>query len=126
MPLEIEGTTLYLSSLESVLFSDVRRCEIIRLLRFATDKECALVRLSPGVVGQPWGIAEDLSVFVIAPRHAGHGLAPIVSFPCFVHLARILDPRVEHVDMISRDQVQSIAWCELYRTESDAKNHVFD
>jgi len=123
---KIEGTTLFLSSLESERFSEVRKCEVVKLLRFTTGKECALVRLSPGVIGQPWGVAEDLEVFVITPRHEGHGLTPIVEFPCFVHLARIVDHQVERLDEISNDQVQNIAWCELYRTESDAENHVFD
>lgn len=39
---ELEGTKLDISSVESERFSDLRECEVVRTLRFATGKERAL------------------------------------------------------------------------------------
>lgn len=119
----MQSSLYYLSSLESRRFEQVRECRFVRVLRFGTGKECALVTLTPGVIGQPWGEPRDLTLFVLACRHEGDSLVRISRFPCFVHVARILDPLVEVSEEISAAQVETIAWCELYRTEDDAREN---
>jgi hypothetical protein len=118
--------TYYLSSLDSHRFSPTRECVFIKRLRFGTGKECALVHLSPGVVGQEYGSLEDLEFFVLANRHEGESLFSIKSFPCFVFISRPLVDNVKNFDEISSDDVEIIAWGELYRSKYDADNHVFD
>lgn len=118
--------TYYLSSLESVRFEPVRECRLSMKLTFDTGKECALVRLSPPVVGQPWGLSEDIEHFVLANRHDGERLFPISEFPCFVHIARLTAKPIGQGGTISASDLETVAWGELYRTRSDAENHVFD
>lgn len=120
-----KGTTYYLSSLESARFEPVRECELVKRMAFDTGKQCALVKVSPAVVGQPWGLADDIEFFVLANRHEGEELFPVSGFPCFVHVARLRTEEVMEREVISASDLENVAWCELYRTRSDADNHVF-
>jgi hypothetical protein len=116
----------YLSSLDSMKFTSTRECIFLKRLRFNTGKECVLVKLSPPVIGQDYGLGTDIEEFVLTNRHEGEGLSPIREFPCFVFIARPLSDEIGQRDEISKDQVEVIAWGELYRTKLDADNHVFD
>lgn len=115
----------YLSSLESIRFEKVRECRLVKKLTFDTGKNCALVKLDPPVLGQPWGVPGDLDFFIIATRHKGAELFPISEFPCFVHIARLLKDEAMQKSVIVASDLETVAWGELYRTYSDAANHVF-
>lgn len=93
-------------------------------MTFDTGKECAVVKLDPPVLGQPWGL-EDLEFFILVNRHEGERLFPIREFPCFVHIARPLNDEVMQKDIVSASELQTVAWGELYRTYDDAKSHTF-
>lgn len=116
----------FLSSMESEQFRQPRRCIFLRKLRFTTEKICFLAKLSPPVIGQRFGLGEDLEKFILASRHEGESLDPIESFPCFVFIARPLIPDVDSRCHISDEDVEVVAWGELYRTRKDAENHIFD
>jgi hypothetical protein len=118
--------TYYLSSMESVKFASTRECIFLKRLRFNTGKECVLVKLSPPVIGQDYGRSADIEEFVLTNRHEGEGLSPIKEFPCFVFITRPLIDDIGQRDEIAKDQVEVIAWGELYRTNRDADNHAFD
>jgi len=118
--------TYYLSSLESKRFALTRECIFIKKMRFDTGKECALVRLRQGVIGQDYGSADTLELFILSNRHEGENLFPVTSFPCFVFITRPLIDDIEHHDQISSDDVEIIAWGELYRSKHDADNHLFE
>jgi hypothetical protein len=107
-------------------FSTVRKCIVLKHLEFDTGKECVLVRLSPPVIGQDYGLGTDIEDFVLTNRHGGEGLSPIREYPCFVFIARPLVDDIGQRDEISKNDLEIIAWGELYRTESDAEKHVFD
>ena len=116
----------YLCSLESRRLSDPRECEFLRELRFKTGKECVLARLSPGINGEEFGIAGDIETVILAARYEGESPTSIKEYPFFVFVAI---SRVEHVEKneeIEVNDVEIIAWGELYRSRSDAINHVFD
>jgi len=83
------------------------------------------VKLSPPIIGQPWGLVEDLEYFVLANRHDGENLFPVTEFPCFVHIARLLSNDVRHREVISASDLETIAWGEMYLTRESAENHVF-
>lgn len=117
----------YLSSLESVSFELTRECSVIKMLAFTSGKKCMLVKVDPVVIGQPYGLgSEDIEHLVLTNRHEGEGLDPIVSFPCFVFITRPLFDVAENRDIIDKEDLENLAWGELYRTKYDADNHVFD
>jgi hypothetical protein len=88
--------------------------------------DCVLVRVSPPVIVQSYVLAEDIDLLVLAARHEGRGLFPIKEFPCFVFIARLLSDLIETQAEIGKEEVELIAWGELYRTRADADQHVFD
>lgn len=116
----------YLSSLESVKFGVTRECVFVKRLQFRTGKECALVKVSPALLGQSYGFTEDFELLIIANRHEGESLFPITSFPCFVFIVRPLVENIIERDQIDNGEVEILAWGELYRTKHDAENHVFE
>ena len=123
---QMQPATYYLSSLDSIKFGQTRECVFLRQLWFDTGKECALVRLSPPVIGQEYGLADDLEELVLASRREDHGLFPIKEFPCFVFVARPLIEGIGQRDVISKNEVEIVGWGELYRTRHDADQRVFD
>jgi len=122
----MQTTTFYLSSLESKKFSDVYECVFERRLRFDTGKECALVKISPAIIGQDYNLGHDIDTLVLVNRHEGDSLFPIKAFPCFVFIALPRIDGIEFKDEITKTDLEVIAWGELYRTRKNAEKHSFD
>ena len=117
----------YLSSMDSLSFEQTRECVFVRELHFASGKECFLVRVSPPVIGQGYGLGgQDIEYLVLASRHAGQPVDPIGASPCFVHIARPLNDGVCTKDTLETSDVEVIAWGEVYRTRRDAENHTIE
>ncbi len=120
------GQTYYLSSLESTLFEPVRKCTFLKEMSFDTGKECFVAEITPPVVGQNFGMPQDIEYVVLASRHEGRKLSSIGKFPCFVFITHPLSDEVLHKDQVTKEDFQILAWGELYRTRQDAQNKVFD
>jgi hypothetical protein len=118
--------TYFLSSMDSARFESVRECVLVRRLRFDTGKSCALVRLSPPVNGQEFNVGGDIKLVILAERHEGETLFPIGMFPCFVFIARPLRTDFAGTETINKDDVEIMGSGELYRSRSDAEDHLFD
>lgn len=117
---------LYLSSLESSRFVPVRECRLIRRMSFDTEKQCALVKIEPPVIGQDFAQGADIDTVLLTNRHEGETLFPISDFPCFVFICRPLIEGIESREIVTKDDMEIIGWGELYRSQNDAANHVFD
>jgi hypothetical protein len=117
--------TYYLSSLESVKFEPTRKCEFLARLRLTTGKPCVLVRISPTVCLQEYNLTDDVDTLVLVSRHEGHDITAIQTFPFFVFIARALIDNIQDSEVISKDNLQILAWGELYRTKEDADEHRF-
>ena len=118
--------TYYLSSLDSKKFKVTRECKSIKQLRFDSGKNCMLVKISPPVIGQDYGLGTDIEKFILTNRHEGENINSIKTFPFFVFIARPLINDIELRDKISIQDVEVVAWGELYRTKHDADNNVFN
>lgn len=117
----------WLSSLDSIRFEPVRRCDVVRSLVFDTGKPALLADISPGVIGQDFGRGgDDITRVVLSARHEGESVDPITSFPCFVHISIPAQGYDELQSPVRADDLTNIGWGELYRTEDDAKSHRFD
>lgn len=116
----------FLSSLESKMLKEVRVCDFVAFGRFDTGKNYALATLDPPILMQQVGFNRDVSEVVLAARHEGHDLVSISEFPCFVHVSRPLVDDIRNRSRITASDLENLAWGELYRSRSDAENHVFD
>lgn len=123
----MKAKTYYLSSMDSVSFAETRECVFVKVLSFSGGKQCVLARVDPPVIGQQYGLeGKDLDLLFLASRHEGELLDPIKSFPCFVFIARPLVPNLGQRDVVLKEDLEIIAWGELYRTKQDADAHNFD
>jgi hypothetical protein len=116
----------YLSSLDSYALEAVRACSFTAFKHFDTGKLCVLAELDPPIVGQQFGLRNDVRQVILASRHEGGDLSNIQEFPCFVHVAALVADNVADQEIISTADLQNLAWGELYRTRSDAEHHRFD
>jgi hypothetical protein len=121
----MDADVYYLSSLDSERFEPVRECQVIRSVMIGPDKPGVLVRLAPGVPGQDYGSGDDLTEFVLTTRFEGADVQEIEEFPCFVFVARALEPWDPESDRANPSDLEIVGWAELYRTRSDAQEHRF-
>ena len=121
----MDEVKLYLSSLESERFTPVRECRFVRPIVIGERKPAVVVDLSSGVPGDDFGLADDIATFVLTTRFEGVDIGAIEEFPCFVFIALPRLPLSLNVESVSADDLQIVAWGELYRTSKDAKGHRF-
>jgi hypothetical protein len=111
----------YLASTEGYNMQEPKRCWRIR--RIGTDKrdDLLLLKIDPPLLGQRYGLqGRDVDQVLVATRHEGDSLFPITQWPVYVHVARPLVD-ITGLDKIQSNQLESIAWAELYQTEQDAR-----
>ena len=74
------------------------------------------------MIGQKYGLGgRDIEKVVVAAHHQGVSLFPITEWPVFVHVARVLINDPENRDELSSNEIEEIAWAELYPTEEAAR-----
>jgi hypothetical protein len=117
---------MYLSSLESVRFEPVRECRLVEFLTFDTGKVAARATVQPGVPGQDFGFAEDITTVVLAARFEGDSIDHIEKLPLFVFITIPSEGRGMPSSPLRADDLQIIGWGELYRSADDAAQHKFD
>lgn len=118
--------TYYLNSLDSVRFAQVRECVVERHLAFENGKPALQVRIEPPIIGQEFNRSNNIDTLILAARHEGEPVSPIGKFPCFVHIAILQNVELDMGEYLNADELQVIAWGEIYRTYEDAENHIFD
>lgn len=112
----------YLTSSEGYGLETPRRCVPIRRLRGQVRDDYLLAFIDPPIIGQSYGLgSRDIDQVILATRHQGASLFPIVNWPVYVHVAYLLlSPKGNSV--INDDEIKLIAWAELYPTEQSARN----
>lgn len=112
----------YLASTESSRFEQPRRCKRLKRLRLENRDDLLLIEIEPPLIGQDFGLgANDIHIVAIAPRDKADSLFPIKVWPVYVHVARILSPSPMDRQSLNDNELETIAWAELYETESDAQ-----
>ena len=98
-----------------------RRCLAIKRLRGESRDDYLLINIDPPLPGQAFGLGDqNIKQIVVATRHQGESLFPIVHWPVYVHVARLLRPCGDQKELEEVD-LQNIAWAELYPTEEAAR-----
>jgi hypothetical protein len=109
------------------MLEPVRECIFVRPVHFHSGKAAALVKLSPPVPGAVFGDnAAEISDVIVTSREEGENLFAIKRFPCHVYIARLRRPGVTTESTLGKADLEILGWGELYRTRTDAAQHVFD
>lgn len=118
----MENTDLFLASSEGYGLDEPRQCMRVQRMHSDTRDDLLLVRLSPPIIGQPYGLGDrDIDMVLVASRHKDCSLFPIVDWPAYVHVARPLIENPDSKKYIRDNEFEVIAWAELYPTEAAAK-----
>ncbi len=100
---------------EYQLLSKPRACWFIRRLRDVNRDDYMLVKIDPPLIGQSFGLGgNDVATLLLSTRHRGFSLYPVTEWPTYVYVARIADPRVLEAESFTPEQVQLIAWGEIF------------
>lgn len=123
----IKNECYYLSSLESVILEEPRKCCFVKKITFDTGKEAIIASIEPAIqrlVNDKWLLLDHI---ILTALHEGYGLSPITSFPCFVYVAFLKDvDSLLYIEEISKSETEVLGRAEIYRNELDAINHKFD
>jgi hypothetical protein len=112
----------YLASSEGYDLEGPRRCFQIKRLRGDVRDDYLLIHIDPPILGQKYGLGEkDICELIVATRHEGTSLFPIVDWPVYVHVARVLVDSPEEREVLHNIEFEEIAWAELYETEEKAQ-----
>jgi len=115
----------YLASTEGYGLEEPRRCWRIKRLATQGRDHLLLVRIDPPLIGQKYGMGgRDIDLVLVATRHRGASLFSVDAWPAYVHVARPLVDDPERRDRLEANELTSIGWGELYRTEEDARAKV--
>ena len=111
----------YLISSEGYGLESPRRCWRLKPLRLATRDDLLLVRVEPAVIYRDRnGIEFQLGQIALAARHVGYSISSINEWPFYVHVAKLNRADVPVDGFLNADDVETIAWAELYPTEETA------
>ena len=122
-----EVPDFFLASSEGYGLKEPRKCYRLKRLNGSSRDDLLLIRIEPAIIGQSYGLGgEAIDRVVIAGRHRGDGLFPIKRWPVSVHVARVLVPGPETRESLRDDEIEEIAWAEIYETEAQARKETID
>jgi len=108
-----------LVSSEGYGLQEPRRCCVIQRVAIGPRKDCLLVHVEPPIIGQPYGLGpHDIDEVILASRDPRESLTSEHPWPAFVHVARFRGERVPDVAVVNEQDIELIAWAELYQTET--------
>lgn len=118
----MDSPDFYMASSEGYDMQEPRRCWQKCRLETSHRNDLMLITIEPPLIGQKYGLgAIDIHDVVIAPRHRGVSLFPVAKWPVYVHVARLLVPLPNVGTILRSDDLEEIAWAEIYPSEEDAR-----
>ncbi len=120
--MSVDHPDFFLASSEGYDMEEPRRCRAIRRVRSRHRDDLLLIEIEPPLIGQKYGFGgRDVHQVLVATRHQGASLFPIRRWPVYVHVALCLADDWQDLEFLADNQIRSIAWAELYKTEKRAR-----
>ena len=111
----------YLISSEGYGLDSPRKCWKRKPIKLPKRDDLMLVTVMPPIIYKsPEGIQGQLSEVVLAARHVGYSINSICEWPFYVHVAKINPLAIAVEGVVSDDDIETIAWAELYPSEAAA------
>jgi hypothetical protein len=111
----------YMASSEGYGLEEPRACYRVKRLEGRGSDAYLLVRVEPAISALLDGLAEvEMDHVVLATRHAGQSLFPVSEWPLSVHVARCA-ATMHAKETLAPEDLELIAWAELYPTEIEAR-----
>jgi len=106
----------YLASLDYLDFRIPRKCWRISPVRTEERSDLLLIRTEPPVPHRELSYDK----VVVSARHVGRSVLSITEWPVYVNVALIGADDVETTGLVKKQDMEVIAWAELYPTEEEA------
>jgi len=108
----------YMASTEDNRLNQLRRCHPIKRIHAKRRDDYLLIRISPPLDGHNYGTSGgQISELVIATRHKGVSLFPIIKWPIAVYVLRVLIENPEEHDVLTDEDLALIGWAEIYDSQ---------
>lgn len=121
----MNSPAFFLASTEGYGLSTPRACYPVRDVKLGNNPKAILCYIDPPIIGQSFGLgAQNIEFVLLAPRHDGFSISPVSEWPGYVHVARIKSPPPHDEVEYKMDQVEEIAWGEIYPTTEEAEKSV--
>ena len=105
----------YLTSSESKSFGvSVRKCEVVKSIKYGKRDDLALVRIEPvySFEDEKNGYTE-YDELILASRYEGNSIFKIQEWPIYVHVAVKVQESVDYNNLREGD-LKKLAWAEIY------------
>lgn len=117
-----DNPDFYLASSEGYGLESPRRCWRLRRVALTARDDLLLVKIDPPLIYRDAAAGERvIEQVVLAARHKGYSIASIKEWPFYVHVARLKRPDVPPDGQLAPEDVETIAWAELYPTQEAAE-----
>lgn len=111
----------YMTSNESKSLRSLRKCYVIKRIAAEGRDDYLLIRVSPPINGRDYGLVDQTLMEVIVAAHlVGITLFPIEEWPASVYVLRALIDHPEKRNTLREDELELLAWADLYKTEETA------
>jgi hypothetical protein len=119
---DITQADFYLTSSEGYGMGDIRECFKQRRLIGKHPEGYMVCDIKPNLIGQKYGLgAKDISRIVLTNRHLNSSIFNIKEWPIHVHVAILKKDYSEDTFIIDENDIETIAWAELFKTFDLAK-----
>jgi len=127
---KMRTSDFYFASSEHPRLNEPRACWFVKRLKTKYRDDGMLIRIDPPIIGQQFGLDEDIDIVMILPRHKGVTLFPkfpffrltqVFQWPIYVYVLRLLVDPQQISDMLHEGEYTLEFWGELYRTRVGAK-----
>ena len=108
----------YWVSSDGARLNEVVKCYKDRRLSYLNSEGVLVCEIDPPLIGQAFGLGgSDVAKVVFVHRHRGFSLFPIVDWPAYVHVGRLICDIPHGVFSLRQSDVAFFQWGELYRTD---------
>lgn len=100
-------------------FARTRACWLQARLQGPDSREYVWVKVWPPVIGQPFGVGDDLEDLILTPRHAGMTLSQLSDDPMPVQIYIVRNIGALLAREFTTEDVEMVAWGETFLPAGD-------
>jgi len=120
--INMETPNYYLASTEGYNLEDPHKVFVLKQLRGMHRDDYHLVSIDPPIIGQKYGLGgKDITEVILASRLEGDTLSIINNYPMAVYVFLPLKDIIINSDELKDDDIELIAWAEIYQNEEGAR-----
>ena len=111
----------YISSSEGHMEGEARSCFVIKRMNCAGRDDCLLIKVSPPLKGEQYGLEpSEIRMVIVLARLKSNSVVSPSKWPVPVYVLYASITNVEELSNLSEEQYKLIAWAEIYKDKEQA------